>query len=336
MGQQRIGIIGGGLAGAACGARLRDAGLEVVVFDKGRGPGGRASTRRSDLGSFDHGAQYFTARSETFRAAVQDWQRAGAADVWEGVFGVFADGQWRAAEPKPRWVGTPGMNAIVRAASDGLDIRYGARADRIAPDGRGWRVEAGEHGADRFDALVVAVPAPQAADLLDGVSKTLADVSRRARMDPCWTVMAVYPARLPVRFDGGQAEDDGPLGWVARDSSKPGRTRDGVERWVIQATPAWSRDHLERTPEEAGSLLLRAFAALVGPEGGRPTGWAAHRWRYAFAAEPVGADCLWDPRTCGTGGGALAVAGDWLVAPRIESAYLSGRAAAERILLATA
>eukprot|EP00966_Prymnesium_polylepis_P303429 7008841-Prymnesium_polylepis.1 len=44
---QRIGVIGGGVAGLACARRLADLGKDVVVFDTGKwAPGGRASSRK--------------------------------------------------------------------------------------------------------------------------------------------------------------------------------------------------------------------------------------------------------------------------------------------------
>ena len=62
-------IIGAGMAGIACADALQAAGHAVAVFDKGRGPGGRMSTRRMEtpLGTvaFDHGAQYFTGLCQT-------------------------------------------------------------------------------------------------------------------------------------------------------------------------------------------------------------------------------------------------------------------------------
>ena len=39
-------IIGAGIAGLACAQKLKQAGRSVKLFDKGRGPGGRMSTRR--------------------------------------------------------------------------------------------------------------------------------------------------------------------------------------------------------------------------------------------------------------------------------------------------
>ena len=57
-----VAVIGAGMAGLAAARTLAAAGHAVQVFDKGRGIGGRLSTRRTDYGAFDHGAQYATVR----------------------------------------------------------------------------------------------------------------------------------------------------------------------------------------------------------------------------------------------------------------------------------
>jgi len=43
----RVAIIGAGLTGLTAASLLRDAGVEITVFDKSRGLGGRLSTRRT-------------------------------------------------------------------------------------------------------------------------------------------------------------------------------------------------------------------------------------------------------------------------------------------------
>jgi predicted NAD/FAD-dependent oxidoreductase len=43
----RIGIVGAGMAGLSCAEGLANHGHDVVLLDKGRGPGGRMSTRRT-------------------------------------------------------------------------------------------------------------------------------------------------------------------------------------------------------------------------------------------------------------------------------------------------
>ncbi|MDA3948468.1 MAG: FAD-dependent oxidoreductase [Spirochaeta sp.] len=52
-----IAIIGAGISGLTAARELKRNGCAVTVFERGRGPGGRAARRRADEWSFDHGAQ---------------------------------------------------------------------------------------------------------------------------------------------------------------------------------------------------------------------------------------------------------------------------------------
>uniref|UniRef100_UPI0022EB489F NAD(P)/FAD-dependent oxidoreductase n=1 Tax=Falsiroseomonas oryzae TaxID=2766473 RepID=UPI0022EB489F len=170
-----------------------------------------------------------------------------------------------------------------------------------------------------FDAVVLAVPAPQAAALLARPAPHLKRVLDMVRMAPCWTLMVAFAERLnlpdTIRLPGG------PIGWAARDSSKPGRNHTN-ECWVVQAGPEWSRENLELTAAEAATGLLAAFAALNGGSLPEPIHAAAHRWRYALVETALGAPCLWDPAR------GLGACGDWCVGARAEAAVESGAALA--------
>ena len=94
-------IVGAGIAGLTAADTLRSAGWAVTVVDKGRGVGGRMATRRIDSSSFDHGAQFFTARDERFKARVHAWEAAGIAQNWH-----------TSPAGEPRYRGVEGMSSI--------------------------------------------------------------------------------------------------------------------------------------------------------------------------------------------------------------------------------
>ena len=98
---RQVAIIGAGLAGLTLATRLTEAGHPVVVFDKGRGVGGRMSTRRGDADGlrFDHGAQYFTIRDPGFRTLLERPALNGSWAKWEGRFAALAGGKF---VPEPR------------------------------------------------------------------------------------------------------------------------------------------------------------------------------------------------------------------------------------------
>ena len=127
---QRIGIIGGGVAGLACARRLQELGLDPVVYDTGkRSPGGRASSRswgRSGVGGgvVDHAAQFASITTNAFADFIAPLEQAGTVVRWADVGIISPDGVFnRLSDGICRVVGVEGMQSIIAAASDGLDIR---------------------------------------------------------------------------------------------------------------------------------------------------------------------------------------------------------------------
>ena len=307
-----IAIIGAGMAGLSCAKRLREGGHELTLFDKGRGPGGRMSTRRMEVDGetvrFDHGAQYFTARDPDFKEQVSAWHAAGIVAPWK-------------AGGDDAWVGTPGMNAPIRAMAEDLGVRFSHRVESIAKHDGTWRLEGEGIEPASYDAAIIAVPAEQAAPLLARQRADWGELASATVSDPCWTLMLAFDQRVAHQADA--IREAGPIGWAARDSAKP--ERETGERWVVQADPRWSADHLEDSAEEVSTLLLQQFASAIGQDLPAIAASSAHRWRFAKSGR-AGAEKLWDADL------RLGACGDWLIAPRVEAAFMSGRALAEEIL----
>jgi renalase len=366
-GVNRVAVVGLGIAGLACARALTEAGLEVVCFDKSRGLSGRMATRRGDAGQFDHGAQYFTARDPRFAATLRQWLEQGVVARWTPRLAVFdaAGGPPRVdaragdvdagGTGLERFVGTPTMTAPARQMADGLRINHGCTVRGLRRGPAGWRLDmddtkvVGTHDGSAtdgdsivakpgrsFDAVVLALPAPQATALLDASrsdanAQELDDISelaRSARMRGCWAAMVSCAASLGLPFDAAFV-NAGPLRWVARDSSKPGRP--GGERWVLHANADWSEAHLEQPAVEVAAQLLHAFAALGAPvleSAGPAPGITvlAHRWRYADSHPPLDRRFEWDGRA------AVGLCGDWLHGGRVEGAWLSGNSLAGAML----
>lgn len=311
-----VAVIGAGIAGAAAAHRLTAAGLDVTVIDKGRGVGGRMATRRlsADL-SFDHGAQHFTARDPLFIQQVEAWIRHDVVGAWGAEPGWF--------------VGAPTMTAPVRALTQGLAVLTHCAVTRIERDGDVWRLVEGPGGfiADgrAYDAVLVTAPAPQTTALLATAGVKLPALAR-VRYAPCWALMLAHDGPPLMAEPSARAADPkAALAWVARNDSKPGRGG-ALSTLVAHASPAWSRAHLECDPAEIAGRLQAELAQVIGSPLPEVRYAAAHRWRFALVEEAVGEPCLWRPEA------GLGVAGDGCLGGRVEAAYLSGRALAERVL----
>lgn len=333
-----VAVIGGGMAGAACARALADAGFAVQVFDKSRGVGGRMATRRTEWtgpdgiaipARFDHGAPAFEARSEAFVRFVEAAERDGLLTRWEPV--VDRDGQTGQATA-PQWVPTPDAPALCRSLLKDLPVKTGCTVDALRREPDGWVLEsAGVLVAQGVDHVVVAIPPAQAAALLAPHRPDWAGCARSVEMVPCWTMMAVTDAPAlpagPPAWDLAEPATD-PIGLIVRSDARPGRTRvPGRAHWVVHASDAWSRAHLEDPPADVLACLQDALAQKLGA----PLAWhhaAVHRWRYAHAPTDAAVPglCDWDPdRGLGSCGDAQGGSG-------IEGAWRSGRALAARLV----
>jgi hypothetical protein len=306
----RIGIVGAGMAGLACAEGLAALGCEVALIDKGRGPGGRMSTRRlatpKGEAAFDHGAQYFTVRDKAFRRRVEAWLAAGVVARWP-------------AAGDDAFVGAPGMNAPVREMASRQQVVWSTRVTRLEAKASGWRLSTQTGELLDFDVAVIATPAEQAAELLAEVAPDLAARAKGAPSQPCWTLILAFASRVEAK-DCGRGE--GVIGWAARNSSKP--VRAGPESWVVQAGPDWSRTHLEDDPATVALALKQAFAERLGAPLPPILAEDVHRWRFARSGAE-GSGAIWDAAR------SLGVCGDWLIGPRVEAAWLSGTDLAARI-----
>jgi renalase len=306
-----VAVVGAGVAGLTAARRLAKAGAVVTVFERSRGPGGRLATRTLDGGAADHGAQYLTAREPGFKAWAARAKAEGAVAPWSP----------RGKDGEDEWlVGVPGMRDLVMPLIDGFTVATERNVGGILEiDGRLRLAFSDGTESAGFDRVIVAVPAPQALELLGPFGAPFERIAE-ARMAPCWAMIVAFDQPVDPGFD--VARDVEALQWIARSLSKPERRG---EIWIAQANPDWSARNLE---DQAETVVARLMPMLEQALGHLPpvTHAEAHRWRYALVDKAVGETFLLSPD------GRLGACGDWLIAPRVESAWASGDGLAEAMV----
>ncbi|MEM6554466.1 MAG: FAD-dependent oxidoreductase [Pseudomonadota bacterium] len=312
----KIAIIGAGIAGLTLAHRLAEQ-HDVTVLEKARGPGGRMSTRRAKPYAFDHGAQYFTAESERFRAYLRDLQAQNIVAHWPEEIRLHAKAR---VSDKPQYVAQPGMNAICKTLASTLDVRTQIHATDFVPGSDGWWIET--RADDRlgpYDWIISTAPAEQTAALMPADFSGQSDLAR-VRMSGCFALMLGFEISLDLPW---QALKSGvaPIGWIAVNSQKP--SRPGAYSLLIQSANDWADAHIEGPLEEVQQTLLRAASELTGLDLSAAKHQVLHRWRYASTPVPAGVPFLFDPVQ------RLAACGDWCLGSKVEAAYSSASALAD-------
>jgi predicted NAD/FAD-dependent oxidoreductase len=278
-------VVGAGIAGIACARELADAGVAVRVLERTDRIGGRMHSPRIDGRPVDLGAAYFTVRDDGFRRVVLDWRIRRLARPWTDTLAVFEDSSRVGSVGPMRWAAPDGLGSLVVDLATGLDVELDRDVRSVGP---GPSVD-----GEPVDAVVLAMPDPQAAALVD-----VPQVQDRA-WNPVLAVTMRWPERMwefPAAFVNGHPlltglADDGDR----RGDRKPvlvAHARDGGVDEVVAA--------------------VRELLDLPAPDRVH-----AHQWQYAAPVE-----AREEPFLITDNG--VAFAGDGWGSSRVETAWRSG------------
>ncbi len=307
-------IIGAGIAGLLAATEIKKSGHRVIVVDKGRGVGGRLATRRIGQATFDHGAQFITARHPRFAAAIQEWEKAGVVTEWYRNSGTHS-------EDHPRWRGNSGMTAIAKYLAKDLSVFPGNRVISLVNDSKRF-VAIFENNEKIFaNSIILTAPVPQSLELIKSGGIELATKMKNRlesiTYEPCIAVMAITDGPVKIPSPGGFAPESGPIAWIADNYVKKISTIPAV---TIHANASFSSENWEKDRKEVGKELLMAAEAFLVSD---VVDYQVHGWLYS---KPVGVSedaclivCDYPP---------LILAGDAFGGPSVEGAALSGWEAA--------
>jgi predicted NAD/FAD-dependent oxidoreductase len=273
----------------------------------------------------DHGAQYFTLRDPVLKPYLESWCADKHIAPWKGrIVAINAPGVFQDVPTLSRYVGTPHMESLGKHLSTDLSIELETEVSRVDYDGRIYRLvsktncELGE-----FDMVLWNCPPRQVEQLVSPQCAWRSELGK-VEMVPCWAVMLALEKHWDVPFDGAFV-NGGPLGWIARDSSKPSRSQD-IDTWVLHSSVAWAAEHLELPADVAIERLTNEALRVAGIALPTFKFAKAHRWLYSRPTASLPSQSLWDDVH------RLGACGDWCGGPRVEGALLSGIALAGQVL----
>ena len=313
-------IVGAGLAGLMAARRLQEAGRAVVVLEAGSIPGGRLATRKTGRARLDHGAQFFTVRSSEFAALVDPLQDSGLIVEWCRGFNEI-DGY-------PRYTVRGGMEELARHLAAGLDVRFDTAVTAVQRSGTaGYRLTIdgdtdrdGEARGVEADAVVLTPPVPLLLPLLAAGGIALDPSVAAITYHRVLALLVTLDRPSGVPSPGGHQSEDLPFSFIG-DNHQKGISEDVSV--TFHTNHRLSAQHWDDPDDDITARLLAWAQPWLG--GAAAQSVELVRWKHSGPLKP------W-PQAVVEVDDRLLIAGDAFAGPKIEGAFLSGCAAAAKLL----
>jgi renalase len=329
-----IGIIGAGISGLTAGRLLARAGHEVTIFEKSKGYGGRMATRYAGDGlsaKLDHGINYFTAELPHFKQFTVELLEQGLIQQWGKHFAGFDGESLLVKDPNipavNYYTSVDGMNRIGKYLSRWVDVRNNTLVGGLTHIGsnrtkkRTWMINLTTSEVVGVDAVIIALPAPQAYGILSTTTDEINTLKVVRQIDEvhynaAYSLMAGYGKTELPGWDGILCRNS-ILDYISNEASK----RNGQEcTFVLQASDHFTKANRKMDADTVKKLMLTEFAKITGGWSTNPDWHQLHFWRYSRPQKILDQPYIIHEDEDSP----LALTGDYFEGNTIEHAYQSG------------
>jgi predicted NAD/FAD-dependent oxidoreductase len=308
-------VIGSGISGATI-ANLLNKKFQVNLYDKGRGPGGRASFKRikGQIG-FDHGTQYFSPKTIEFKKFANRLIKIKILKKWSGNH-IFLNSKKKENKKHIKIIGKKGNNDICKFLLKKVKCFYQSEVKKIYYKNKLWFLLFTDGKIRTYKAVILTCPFPQLKKLSEKfINNTF--IKRKLKMDANITVMIAIKKnkKSPSSF----LFDDPVLGWAGNENTKK-RFKSKYDLWTLQSTFKWANKNIDKNKKNLkknSKILIDKFFKLTKIKKTKVIYSINHGWKYSSNSKPLKIRSYWDPQK------KIGVCADWFIGPRLESGWLS-------------
>ena len=308
-------VIGSGISGATISNLLNKKSL-VDLYDKGRGPGGRASFKRvKGKVGFDHGTQYFSPKSKEFKKFANELIKKKILKKWDGKH-IYLNTKKKENKKHIKIIGKNGNNDICKYLLREIKCFYQSEVKKIYYKNKKWFLSFKDGRIKSYNNIILTCPFPQLKKLSKKFIRN-SFIKRTLKMDANITVMIAIKKRKgsPSSF----LFNDTILGWAGNENSKK-RFKSKYDLWTLQSTFKWANkkiDDNKKNVRKNSKILIEKFFKLSKIKKTKIIYSINHGWKYSSNSHPLKIKSFWDPKI------KLGVCADWFVGPRLESGWIS-------------
>nr|WP_285846769.1 FAD-dependent oxidoreductase [Priestia koreensis] len=311
-----VAIVGAGMVGVMAASVVQQAGKDVLLIDKGKSVGGRMATRRVEQGKVDHGAQFFTVRTEDFQRHVDQWVVNGQVKEWFG-------------DPYKRYCGTDGMNGFIKYLAKDVEKKLNTRIVKISKETDGWLLYDEKGEIAQANNVIFTPPAPQIIDILKDSREgnDLVPKLQHITFNPCF--VAILKLHEPINLsDSGHLDEYLPDG-MERMVDHQAKGISSLPTVSIYMEGTWSKKHYEENDDTVLQLILEKASTYIHKDDIEVK--QLKRWRYAEAKTTLKSPFI-NQDSLYVAGDAFLHEDDPAGRTRVESAFLSGIAVGNAVL----
>ena len=308
-------VIGSGISGATI-ANLLNKKFQVNLYDKGRGPGGRASFKRvkGQIG-FDHGTQYFSPKTIEFKKFTNRLIKIKILKKWSGNH-IFLNSKKKENKKHIKIIGKKGNNDICKYLLKKIKCYYQSELKKIYYKDKLWFLSFADGKVKTYKGVILTCPFPQLKKLSEKfINNTF--IKRKLKMDANITVMIAIKKnkKSPSSF----LFDDPVLGWAGNENTKK-RFKSKYDLWTLQSTFKWANKNIDKNKKNLkknSKILIDKFFKLTKIKKTKVIYSINHGWKYSSNSKPLKIRSYWDPQK------KIGVCADWFIGPRLESGWIS-------------
>ena len=315
-------IVGSGIAGSTI-ANLLSKKYSVEIFDKARGPGGRASNRRYKGNiSFDHGLQYISPKEIEFKKFILELEKKNVLKEWSGN---HLDLTFEKKKKSIKYIGSNGNNDICKYLIKNIKVNYNSTVTDVKFNSNYWTITLNHKDQVFFKFLILTCPLPQLKTLaLKYIKKKVSNLN--VNMIPNITVMAAYKnyKKLPIN---SIKFHDKMISWAAQENSK-NRFKTNQILWTIQCTESFSKKIInlfKKNKNKYELIILKKFQDLLGYQTKNIIFKNIHGWGFAYSKFDTKLDSIWFNNN------KLGICADWFKGSKAEGSWLSAKSLYKKI-----
>lgn len=320
---KNIAIIGAGLSGLLLAHSLGSH-AKVTVYEKARGVGGRCSTRISGPFVFDHGAQFFTARTPAFQAYLQPLIEHGVISHSTGkIINLSPTRSWERIWDEKHYTASPQMNSWCSWLARDSHVILNTEVAPINRDSK-WQLhnKADSSLLGSYDWVILTAPPEQVRTLL-AATNLCPPVLQHVSMKACHAVMLGFEEVIDLPWLGARVHDS-PIKWITVNSNKPGRDPSKT-CLVAHSHNDWAEQHIDTDPLWVEQHLLDELCKLLQLDKAKAGYAKLHRWKYAIVAHGLKSGPVVDMHNH------LAITSDWAYSSRLEEVWQAATEVANQI-----